>query len=1071
MAVLRICCADDARDVARTFQRELGKRSVECRIDCGDEDDGGLTDADMLLLLSEEACREPSLRLRLEDAVRNDVRLFPVFVEDVELTDWMRFLISSHQWRELREGGVADVAGEIASSVLLSQRRASGGSRATAAVTAGGVAAVTAGGSAGVGGAFVGRRDEMAALRRALEPPGDGGPAGPLVVGIRGEAGIGKSRFATEYLGLLRDGASEQVVYRSAAAAGDSGLGYALWARLLLGIAGGTDIPGDVDGLADALEESLGVEVDRGGLSEACFLLPVALGEPVDAPTGIDGLRGRVAGFLAGLFWPAAAASGVTVFLDDMHWADDDSRALLRPFLEACGDSPLRVLLAYRPADPRGRPVELDLPESGVRAAEIALRPLDTGTSEQLLSKLEAGKGAAGQASGELLRAAGGNPLRLELLARLRSDSDGADIDVGLRDMLAERLRRMPEERRLILEALAVLGESAESDTVAALALAEDADGAAAVADDFAQTRSSGLGRTIAFRHALLRDAVYAAMEEGLRRQLHLRAAMTLERRYRGQPKFSGEVSFHWKAAGRLEAALEHAAAYLGHVNSIFSSSAALAWSEEVERLIGRVGLDAESAETLARALAIREETLGRAGRADEREAVIAELESLTREYGLIEWQAHAYFSRGNLLQQQTRYDEAVEWTLRAKDLAESNNLRFRVACALGNLGAIVSDFGDRLDEAEELYNDCLAIMKELGRKKDEGVTYMHLALLYKSLKRYDRARAAYDSALELAREIDHGHMEAGVLVNLAALEFDTGRPKRAQRLTDTALGLLRKAGDKRTEAIAVGNRANYLGNSGSMREALADYRRSIRLHRECGNRRSEEISRSNYAIFLYRCGLNTEALEQTDAAMELNRESGRSRWTARLYGNRGRILLEEGRVFEASADVERALRIGREKGYAGTECRALVSMAMIELWRKNLKRSAAIAAEAEARCLEEGDEEYTLAEARIVRGRALLERGRVAEASRCARELEGIDGTFGRPLILAAVLAFRAAVLERMGNRRQADELLGEAAGTADECGYGDLLLLRGTAGRRERIGLDPKASCSNRPGSGHGR
>ncbi|OPL19088.1 MAG: hypothetical protein AVO35_12500 [Candidatus Aegiribacteria sp. MLS_C] len=54
----------------------------------------------MVLLLSRHSNRSPQVRREVERAVNNGIGIFPVVIEEIELSKWMQYYISPHQWRD-----------------------------------------------------------------------------------------------------------------------------------------------------------------------------------------------------------------------------------------------------------------------------------------------------------------------------------------------------------------------------------------------------------------------------------------------------------------------------------------------------------------------------------------------------------------------------------------------------------------------------------------------------------------------------------------------------------------------------------------------------------------------------------------------------------------------------------------------------------------------------------------------------------------------------------------------------------------------------------------------------------
>ena len=232
----------------------------------------------------------------------------------------------------------------------------------------------------------------------------------------------------------------------------------------------------------------------------------------------------------------AAAAGGraVTLFLDDLQWADEASLDLLAALADAACGLPVALVGCYRSDElPRGhrlRAVRAVLRRNR-RLAEIELGPLGDDDVTQMLTGLW---GAAPQPALAAVVAsrADGLPFAVEELAFALRDAgrlayrDGAvmlagagaaPVPEGIREAVLLRASRLTDEERALLEAAAVAGIEFDVEIVLAAA------GAAAWPDGFT---ASGLlteardGRA-AFRHPLTQEAAYADIPWSRRRRLH----------------------------------------------------------------------------------------------------------------------------------------------------------------------------------------------------------------------------------------------------------------------------------------------------------------------------------------------------------------------------------------------------------------------------------------------------------------------------------------------------------------------------------------------------------------------
>ena len=357
-----------------------------------------------------------------------------------------------------------------------------------------------------MGRLLVGRDAECAALRSRLTVS----RAGPVpVVLVTGEAGAGKTTLVEHVLAAT----STAVVLRGRPAA---------WACPAY------------EAVASALRPA--VRSGAGPLPAVLAQVLPELGAPSAEP-GPAALAAAVCSVLAA----AAGGRALTLFLDDLQWADEASLDLLPALADAARGLPVALVGCFRSDElPRGHRLRAvrALLRRNHRLAEIELGPLGDGDVRQMLTSLW---GAAPEPALAAVVAsrADGLPFAVEELAFALRDAgrlayrDGAvmlagagaaPVPEGIREAVLLRASRLTDEERVLLETAAVAGIEFDVDIVLAAA------GAAAWPDGFT---ASGLlteardGRA-AFRHPLTQEAAYADIPWSRRRRLHRALASIL---------------------------------------------------------------------------------------------------------------------------------------------------------------------------------------------------------------------------------------------------------------------------------------------------------------------------------------------------------------------------------------------------------------------------------------------------------------------------------------------------------------------------------------------------------------
>ena len=424
---------------------------------------------------------------------------------------------------------------------------------------------------------LVGREPAMSALLAACEEA----IAGRLrVVGLAGEAGIGKTRCAEELAAHAR--ARGCLVAWGACEEDDGAPAYWPWRRALRELGGAT-------GAGEETELFSAVAADADA-DEARF----ALWEGV-----------------ARSLTEAAVRRPVVIVLEDVHWADPSSLGLLGHLARTLHGASLLVLLTHRPSDALGR-LAGAAPFSG-----LELDGLDVGEVAQLAEAV-GGRAVPLEAAASLRDRTRGNPLYVSELARALAA--GPEVPSGLRTIIARRTAALPPSTREILELAGVAGTDFSLPVVARAAELGRADLLAALEPALRDGVLTQTGATrYRFSHAVTREVVYEAQPVARRAERHARLAEILEARLEREPDQPvAEIAHHavMAARGGLDAA------------------PALRWSREAAREARAVLAYAEAVPHLDRALEALE--LGELGTAADRLSLLLQAAVTNAEAGTL---------------------------------------------------------------------------------------------------------------------------------------------------------------------------------------------------------------------------------------------------------------------------------------------------------------------------------------------------------------------------------------------------------------------------------------------------
>jgi DNA-binding CsgD family transcriptional regulator/tetratricopeptide (TPR) repeat protein len=339
---------------------------------------------------------------------------------------------------------------------------------------------------------FVGRVRELGQLERALDAARAGSGAAVLVAG---EAGIGKTRLASELATRARDAGFQVLLGRSI--------------------------------------DLIGTELPYQPFVEA--LRPLGALPRVDRRTA--GSQLRMFEQTLALLSDRAAIAPVMLVLEDLHWADTSTLDLV-VFLAHNLDDRRVVLLATYRGDELSSAERVRRLADGVRRSGSAL-VLELGPLQrvELTALLAAHADAPLPAAlrDAIVARSEGNPFFAEELLAAAGDHNGA-LPRGLRDLLLQRVARLDPVTQSLLRLAAAAGRDVGYPLLRAVAALPERD----VRESLRQAVEHGVlvaeqaTGSFRFRHALLAEAIYATILPGEREELHAARRRARAQRNRG---------------------------------------------------------------------------------------------------------------------------------------------------------------------------------------------------------------------------------------------------------------------------------------------------------------------------------------------------------------------------------------------------------------------------------------------------------------------------------------------------------------------------------------------------------
>lgn len=673
---------------------------------------------------------------------------------------------------------------------------------------------------------LLGRDAELARLRDAIGRLATGHGA---VISLVGEAGMGKTRLLREALA----GADSATVLAARAEPYGAATAYRPLRdplRRLLRLS-----TAQKDGLAQTLV--LAVSRLAPDLVPWLPLIGDVVGVPLDPTEATRDLApefrpDRTADAVVRLL-VAAADGPVVVALDDAHYADDATAALISRLEDATDQRPWLVLAGRR---------DEDVGYSPTIGERIRIGPLPDETVRRLA---EAGTAAAPLRPHEidaLVSRVGGNPLFLEeTLRNLREHGDIDSLPSSLEGMVAAQIDALSPLARQVVRRASVLGRSFRLSVLRDLFGDDELAMDEATRKELADILEPDGGSRLRFRHALVRDAAYDSLPFKRRRQYHLRAASSTLRLAGSKPEaFADSLALHYEMGADHEQTWHWARVAAQQARAAFANPAAAVQYRRSLAAARHLPVDPP---TLAQTWSSLGDVLEDSGEFDQALHAFRQAMGLstgTVERGRMHLRAARSYERADRFTMALREIRRGEVALDTNDEPEAARTRAELAA----FRAVVYTGQNRYRLVARVAHQAVDEADEAGATRAKAQALMSLEIARQML-----GDSAGGSLAREARRLyaDSGDLasESVVLANLGVLDFYDGRWRQAVEAYDSAARAFDRLGNPVQAAMARTNMAEIFVLQGRYADAEPILGDALRVLRSTGSLGGREFAQA----------------------------------------------------------------------------------------------------------------------------------------------------------------------------------------------------------------------------------
>jgi serine/threonine protein kinase len=645
--------------------------------------------------------------------------------------------------------------------------------------------------------------------------------------------------------------------------------------------------------------------------------------------------------------------------LEDAHWADDGTLALLRRLARRGRQQPMLIVATYREVElDRNLPFNqalMELQREGL-ANRIKLTRLDRQATERLLAEMFAEEITKEFLDG-IYRETEGNPFFIEEVCKSLVESgelyfedgvwrrpamDKLAIPQSVRVAIQSRIAVLDEALQDVLRLAAILGREFDFDTLIT-AGSRDEDSLIDALEQAEQAQlieevSSERGATFAFVHALIPSTLVEDLSGLRQRRMHRQVARVIEDL---RPEDWVTLAHHFRLAEDQEKALfyltgsgDQAAARFAHKDAIRFFTYALDFADSDESRFdllkkraavthlaaNREGEWADVQELLELAESLDDDNrrmdalLAQAGYhlktehvrtnkpAHQAAEIARSLDDPIREARALSLSGRASFFTGDFSRSQSDLETVAERFLAAGLAGEAAGALHSLSLTLANLGLN--------EEALEVGLRALDVSRESGDKVQEATSLRRIAIAHQNERRYERAMPFAKEALDLHRQLGDSAEEVAALNVLGILCSRLGDSERAAGLYRESIALAEEIESSSGIQYATFNASYYTASDGQYEEALNIITDQVEKHGNSPDKWLSGSLHSTQAIFLFLLGQYEKAIE----AMEQSHPLLEGIQTA---GSKAANLTFEAALRVAAGQRDEALKLANEAAVA----------------------------------------------------------------------------------------------------------------------------------------------------------
>jgi len=647
------------------------------------------------------------------------------------------------------------------------------------------------------------------------------------------------------------------------------------------------------------------------------------------------------------------------LFIDDLHWADENTLHLLQYSSRNTLASRLMIIGTYRPEDARTTPdgrihpllqIQPGMKQEGILTI-INLERLKEGDVQQMVWSLFQDSDFGESFFESLHKETEGNPFfvmeTLKLLKvegiiekedggfHLREDYERITIPSKIQDIVMRRIERLGQAEREMLEIGAVEGESFHSDTIGSCLGLNRL--------ELLRTLQSlerdhhiiyPKDKVYYFDHGKIREFLYDALIPELRIEYHGIIGGYLANTYADDERLAPGIAHHFLEAGAGQKALPFLVTAGGSAKAVFANSQAIGFYQkalEILHTAEEAGTQPEPKKHKNTVLEGLGDVLALTGKHDDALRSYRELKSILspsspKHVELLQKLGSVHISNGENEKALEILDEATSEYETTMEHAGGNQHVHSVVGDDADFSDLSATFGKirlsrsrafkatgKYAEAKREIEEGLKILGDKGNLKERAQAYNDLGNILFDQGDYAQAELMHTSGLELREKIADKKGIAEACNNLGIIYCEQGNYEKAAEMMEKSIQLMSEIGFRVGIAGTYTNLGAIYQDQGRYSESYETHQKSLSISKEMGSLPGQILSYANLGPVCNDLGKYDQAVEYLENCIQLMHKLNMRIYEPQAFVNLSRAKLGLGKLAESKEAALEGVKLAEE--------------------------------------------------------------------------------------------------------------------------------------------------------------